>query len=691
MQFTTTDHVAVDFESFFDKRQKITIKDLGAYYYVRTAEIYLVAIHDGEQSFVGHPRDFDWSSIAGRHWVSHNRSFDRECYLALVELGVIEAVDGPSAWDCSSDLSTWCRCMRNLKAAARELLGLEASKEVRNLMNGLTITQMKESVMAENGKLYPLSSFHLSVQVDLIQPGDDGFDGTFYGDVCRYCLHDAIICWQLWAVHAHRWPENERRISRLTGEQGSHGIPMDVLRLKRDLVALQRACEYAKAQLPWMWTEVDGNWAINESDEGTLSIPALKAAITSLGVTPPTTTSEDSEACRAWELKHPDIQLVRFMRDFRKCNTLRRRYEHVLSRLKPDGRFPFAWLYGGAHTLRWAGGSDFKKGGTGETGFNVQNMPKEPTYLTFEFEVTDKDHEHSYVINLRACCVAGPGKKWMCADAEQIEARITLWLAGELESLAMVAAGMSIYEVHARKTMGWKGGNIKQEDPDQQFMAKNRVLALGFQCGKVKFHDRCRELGFPIDMREAGKQVADFRNKERKIKALWYRLHNEIEGIARRNSQILRGTRQGELEDYEVELPSGRSLVYFKPWIQTAKEQAEQDAQKAKKGKVPPVKRWKTTNVCARTELGGRIKWFYGGLILENIAQAIARDVLCHMMLNLDDAGIPMLFSVHDEEDLEADQHFTCAEVKEIMERMPDWCEGLPVSVEVKEDDHYFK
>lgn len=707
---TTTDHVTIDFESFYDRKGKVTIKDLGVYRYVRTAYVYLVAIYDGDQLYVGDPRDFDWSSIAGRHWVSHNRSFDYEVHRALVEAGEIED-EHPSFWDCSADLATWCRSMRNLKAATLNLLKREIKKDVRSLMNGLMPSQMKELVMAENGKLYPLSGFDPAYQALCreVDP-EDGFDHTFFGDVHRYGGGDAKDSWELWARYANTWPEDERRISRLSGQQGSTGILMDAPGLTRDVEMLNLACAYAKEQLPWAKDL--------PTDEGVMSIPALKNALIEVfGVQPPETTSEDSEACRAWEAKYPDIHVVRFMRDFRKANILRRRAEHILSRLMPNGRLPFAWTYGGAHTLRWAGGSDAKKGGTGESGFNVQNQAKEPMFIHPKTgAVIDspdmprwKDAQEDYFkmlkkingyrVDLRARCIVPRGKKWICLDAEQIEARITLWAAGEDEALAKVKGGMSIYEVHARKAMGWTGGNLKKEDPNQQFMAKNRVLALGFGCGHVKFHDRCRELGFPITMREAKLQVDGFRRNERRIKALWYQLNNEIQAVAQRNRRRMNGTlvdeytEAGVLENYEYQLPSGRWLIYFEPIFQTSKKTPEaRQAEKEMANLKGAKKKWSGNNVMCRTEMGGRVKFFYGGKLLENIAQAIARDVLCDIMLKLDDQGIPMLFSVHDEEDLEADLDVTCNEIKRIAEENPPaWAVGLPISVEVKEGDHYFK
>jgi DNA polymerase len=394
------------------------------------------------------------------------------------------------------------------------------------------------------------------------------------------------------------------------------------------------------------------------------------------------------------------------MRDYRKANIILRRAEHILQRIKPDGRFSFSWLYGGAHTLRWAGGSDYRRGGTGETGFNVQNQQKEPTYITDDYEiVVDKEElaeieagKRGYLrkVDLRARVIAPPGKKLIIFDAAQIEPRILKWLitlifpktkeaASARDDLDRVAAGESIYEVHARKTMGWTGGNIKKEAPRKQFIAKQRVLGLGYQCGYKKFHDQCAIFGVNIPMDESKSIVADFRAKERGIVKLWYRIDSDFKECRDKN--------------YEIELPDGSILTYFdvrvKPRVRKVGVKNEGDvyppSSKNATQKGRTEREVTKLEFCARTERDGRIKWFYGGLIVENIVQRIAREIMAEMLLACDDEGWPILFHVHDEGILEVDQDVDLDHVLQTVAVTPDWAEGLPIEAEGKESPHYLK
>jgi hypothetical protein len=679
--------VAIDFEGFYDKKRKITIKDLGAYHYLRHPEqdIYLVSIYDGEQLYIGRPEDFDWSSISGRHLLSHNRSFDKQVYLYLVETGKIDAID-VSRWDCTADMATYLKCKRNLKDASMTLLTAdeinsltsedEVSKKIRTKMNGLHEANMRELVMAANGKLYPCTAFK------------DYNGPSLYDLVVNYAGDDAKLCWAIWHKYGHLFPERERRLSRMTTAQAIKGLFVDKPALTRDVEMLKKVKEVARQHLPWAPADV-------EDEEGILSIPKFREACLAIGVTPPSTTSEDSQILRQWELKHPEIRYSRAMRDYRKANIIQRRAEHILQRIKPDGRFSFAWLYGGAHTLRWAGGSGFSRGGTGETGFNVQNQQKEPVYITKDYEiVTDLEHlkeieagkrKYLYKVDMRARVIAPPGKKLIIFDAAQIEPRIQKWLVTLIfpgtkmsesarEDLDRIAAGESIYEVHARKTMGWKGGNLKKENPKKQFFAKQRVLGLGYCCGHVKYRDKCAEYHMMITLQEAKADVTDYRAKEKGITSLWRRLDNDFKAC-----------RGG---DYEIELPNGIMMTYFD--VHSAVRTRTKKAKPGAEDQDPGTS--KRLEMAARTERGGRIRWFYGGLIFENVVQRIAREIMADMLLACDDNWPDtVLFHVHDEGVLEVDEDVQLADVVTAVSISPDWAEGLPVEVEAKESPHYLK
>ena len=89
-------------------------------------------------------------------------------------------------------------------------------------------------------------------------------------------------------------------------------------------------------------------------------------------------------------------------------------------------------------------------------------------------------------------------------------------------------------------------------------------------------------------------------------------------------------------------------------------------------------------------------KWqknaLYGGLQCENVVQAIARDILAEGMFRLEDAGYPLVLTVHDENICEVPDGFGSPdELAELMSIVPTWAEGLPVAVSAWEDKRYVK
>jgi len=676
-------HVSIDFELYYDK--EISIKTMGVDAYVRhpSAEPYLVSVYEGygDQLYVGHPSDFDWGSIEGMTWVSHNRTFDKRVYDHLVELKLVDDVKC-STWECTADLSVYLRCPRNLKGACKFLLeddGIVISKDIRRLASGIWWEDMPLYAVSDKGKLV------------LIEKIPNYSGPTFWDLMLEYSGNDAKAPWYIWkkwsGVNPDTgklwWPEQERRLSRMTTEQCHRGFLVDRKRLEGYIQTLQRVKNTARLTLPWSRDSND--------EEGILSIKKLKEAIKAEDIVPPETTSEDSEECRKWEAEHPEIPWIQIMRGYRKANILQRRMEVILKRIMPNGRFPYSMLYGGAHTLRWSGGSSSTRGGVGETGFNVQNFPKEPLYITENYTVIedltmienirrDPKAYRAKAIDLRSCVIAPPGKKICVCDLAQIEPRIIRWLCEDWETLELIKQGMSIYEVHARKTMGWTGGNIKKEDPHQQFIAKQRVLSLGYQCGGEKFSRRCAEFGVDISLQAAKKIVQDFRHKDPTlVRKWWNRLDAQFKGA--------------EGEDYDLELPNGRILRYFgvKKFVKSQTNgdgKTYPDSNKDRPGSKFNALR---SNLVAQVVQDGPSKFFYGGLLFENFVQGTARDIFAEGLLACEDAGHTILFHVSDEVVLEVDEGVTAAEIEKLMSVSPEWAAGLPVGAEAHIGKCYHK
>lgn len=593
---------AVDFETTYDSKVGLSIKDMGVRVYADECEPYLVAIvtSDGNE-FCGHPAKFEqlhgWNSLDGYLLVSHNAAFDIEVLLSCVRRGVANWPDFLD-WQCTANLAAFLGCDRSLQSACKTLLDVEVSKDVRKLMDGLSVDAMKT------------------------RPSVDGRN-CFYDDVVDYALHDSRLCLQLWQTYGESMPELEKQLSSHTVKLSSRGIPIDLERIASHTKELHNGINTASKLLPWC----AGN------DSVVLSPKKLAAACREVGIEPPAKLDEESDECKDWEEKYGEAYpWVGAMRTVRKSNLLMKRLE-VIKRRSSGKRFYCGLKYFGAHTGRWSGSS----------GFNLQNFPKEKTGN----------------VDLRACVRAEKGKKLIIADLAQIEARVTPYLAGDTKTIDLIRTGMSVYEVHARLTMGFNGEKtLKETDRKKYEYAKCRVLGLGFGCGPIKFRDMAtRQYKIELSADEAKQAVYDFRAKNPKIVALWKQLDADF--------------RKSKGKDFQIELPSGRCLNYFNVHESGTSSMGPQFS--------------------AQTLRNGPVKKLYGGLLTENLVQATARDVFGVGMLAVENAGHEVLFHVHDEIVVQVDKSVTPDEICELLTQPIDWMPNFPIGAEAVESDVYLK
>lgn len=679
---------AVDFEAFYS--DKVSIKVQGTQGYLRHPEcdVYLASVvRTNGQEFVGHPLDFDWEAIAEDEWVSHNTSFDHEVYVALKEKFPKERWPMPRRWHCSSDMAAFFGVGRSLKEATKQLLKVEMSKDTRNRMKGLQWADMDEEMRKE---------------------------------VMTYGLGDSRYCLQLWMRFSWLWPEFEQRLSLLTREMGWRGVYTDLPRLKEAQKLLDRLRWAAEQKIPWAGQKDEKGEEIPTLSKKTLAIWCREK-----GIEPPVNMAKDDPAFDLWLEKY-DAQypVCRAMSEYRRIDTVLGKIETMINRTQENGRMPFNLKYGGAHTLRWSG----------DGGLNMQNLQKEPLYVTtsdvivrdpvVQEEITSakkKGREIEWLassIDLRACIIAPPGKKLGITDLSQIEPRVLWWLAGDTAALALAASGMSPYEVHARVSMGWTGGELKVEDPRKYALAKARVLALGYQAGWHKFFGMAKTYGVPdsvFDDELADGVQAEFEEylQSLKNKSQWnvynaaspllkHRYTNAwLIVIAFRESNPKITNFWAEMEfkmrcaairrqDWEVELPSGRIMRYREPKV-TGKSSEEEEGEKIRRKKNPEDR---PSGLSAKVVKDGHLAavHFYGGKLAENITQAVARDVFSWAKLNVIDAGYrDIVLEVHDELVNELELHQSVKDIEAIMSQTPPWLPGCPVAAEGKESLYYKK
>lgn len=640
-------HAAVDFETYYDKQ--VSIKTLGGWHYLRhpQTDIYLCTVYDGHQTFTGRPEEFDWRSLDGRVLVSHNAAFDKMVADVLVERGLIEMPEY-TEWNCTANLAVYVRAHRALKSAIRDLYNEPVSKDYRKFANAKTVEEMMQ-------------------------------DPEGWADLVNSNVMDTQWSWHIWNDYSHLWPDMERRISVMTYEQAHRGIPINLPMVIAGIKVMTQKMHEAAEGVPW---ECDAT-------QGVTSIKELQAYCRQQGVEPPKSTSEDSPECKEWEAKYSaTLPWIGHMRQWRKCNIVLKRLQVMRDRVTPSGWMPYATKYFGAHTGRWSGGS---QGGTGEVGFNTQNAGKEAVHG----------------VDPRKCLVASKGRKLIICDAAQIEPRCLTWCSGDYAKLELIRGGMSVYEVHARATMGWTGGEMKHEDKKGYRLAKDRVLGLGYGCGWKKFQIYTQNSGLDLSAAESKFQVNDFRTKEKHVIKLWNRMHTEFVDSVN-NPEVVKLADGREIPAHIVELPSGRELKYFYPKMdRRANVYAKANAKKKSQTPVvatPPNSVKKSEDdfspgdyrmeYCATIELNGGFKFYYGGLLVENMIQATARDVFAEAMVRLEDHygdHAKILFHAHDEVVMDCDKAVDPKEVEEIMSQPPSWMYDCPFGAEAIESDHYLK
>lgn len=671
-RFSNTMHpIAIDFETFWSKRLKYTIRGDVPRNYARNPlfEPYLLSVADNSNFVWCGPRaDFlRWDSVSGQLGLGHNVSFDSAVWMEAQSRGMIPKDCNPAKWLCTADLTSYLCNRRSMADAMLHLYGESVSKQVR--------------ADSEN-KHWP-TDFSPKEQKEMVE----------------YGAGDAINCLRLWNDFSDKWPEKERRLSILTREQGYRGVRLNVELLNEYIGQTHEMLKATENLIPWIKDTDDESW-------DTLGVERK-----------PTSTKMIAEQCRKSKIPCPPIKShfddgeeryqewvnayivanpwIAALTTWRSIGKVHKTFLKMKSRLFGD-IMPFSLKYWGAHTGRWSG----------DAGLNMQNLRKDPILadenslmVTNEAQLqTAYKHFETlgvwpewvrFVIDIRKLIIPREGKKMILSDLSQIEARITRWFAGDHEILKAVAGGMSIYTAHARATLGWTGGNeLKTVNKEVYALAKARELALGFGCGPKKFINMAMTLAGVditkddpewIELRDAmtGKvtKVSGY-GRRSKLEVADYRAKNL--GVVNFWNQLNDGLRASVGEDMELELPSGRSLNY-KEVRRSMKIVKNEETGK-------PEQRWEIT-----ANVGGDREHYYGGKLAENMVQATARDVFAEHLLSLDDAGMDTLFTEHDAAVLEVDLDVTAADVQELMSVAPEWLPGCPIGCEAREVPHFKK
>jgi len=278
---------------------------------------------------------------------------------------------------------------------------------------------------------------------------------------------------------------------------------------------------------------------------------------------------------------------------------------------------------------------------------------------------------------IRTAFIPSDNSRFIVADFSAIEARVIAWLAGEKWRMEVFNSHGKIYEASAAQMFKAPIETIDKGSPLRQ-KGKIAELALGYG-GSIGALIQMGALDMGLTESELSELVTAWRNSNPNIVKLWRDVEEAAVKAVKEKAlvKIQHGVKFHYTEGILfITIPSGRALSYVRPKIgvdeRFGKEQLTYEGNEQ-------GKQW------------GRIPT-YGGKLVENIIQAIARDCLAEAMLRLDKAGYKIKFHVHDEVILEAENGTgSKEEVEKIMAEPVSWAKGLPLKADSFEAFYYKK
>ena len=375
--------------------------------------------------------------------------------------------------------------------------------------------------------------------------------------------------------------------------------------------------------------------------------------------------------------KDPNLVRILKLRQMLSKTSIKK-YEAMRRCICSDGRVRGLFqFYGANRTGRWAGRL-----------VQVQNLPQNHLSdldsartlvrdgLAEDVEVLYGNVSDTLSQLIRTAFIASEGNRFIVADYSAIEARVIAWLSGETWRQDVFKSHGKIYEASASQMFKVPIESIKKGSMLRQ-KGKVSELALGYQ-GGVGALKQMGALKMGVPEEELQGLVDSWRKANPHIVKLWYDVERAVKHCIE-NKEVVKFKHNIKFIPFKgclfIELPSGRRLSYVKARI-------EEDLRGRKKivyeGMNQTTKNWEKLET-------------YGGKLVENITQAIARDCLGEAMLKLDEAGYEIVMHVHDEVIIDAPMSQKLEDVCDIMGQPIDWAPGLLLRADGYETYYYMK
>lgn len=449
-----------------------------------------------------------------------------------------------------------------------------------------------------------------------------------YGE---YCKNDVAITYALFQAMATDFPPTELRLIDLTVKMFTEPVlRLDVGKLKTYLLDVQ---DNKKRILS----------TYNKDD--LMSNPKFADLLRAMGVEPPMKVSPangkqtyafsktDEEFKALLEHSDPAVQALVAARLGTKSTIEETRTERFIG-IAYRGALPVPLRYYAAHTGRWGG----------DDKLNLQNLPRKSI--------------------LKSCIVAPNGYVMIDSDSSQIEARTLAWLAGQDDLVAAFDRGDDVYKIMASAIYNKAESDITK---DERFVGKTTILGCGYGMGAAKFKAQLKNFGVEFELDAAQHVIDTYRRTYPRITELWKSAASALKAILS-NQQTTFG-RDGALEVQGtggIRLPNGLYLRYPNLRVHEGQDGKAEIVYDTKKGKAIIPNR------------------IYGGKVIENMCQALARIVIGEQMLMIA-KKYRVVMTVHDAIAIvvpEAEVETAKEYVELCMRLRPKWALDLPLNCE---------
>ena len=465
-----------------------------------------------------------------------------------------------------------------------------------------------------------------------------------YGE---YCKNDVDLTLKLYKILSRKFPENEEKLIDMTLRMFTEPVfeVDDALLQERLEEVQQEKSDLLKGLMERMKCDTEEavrkKLASNKQfalllEENGVKVPMKTSKTT--GKETYALAKNDEGFLLLTEHEDPYIQQLCAVRLGTKSTIEESRIQRFIDVGKRNkGRLPIPLKYYGAHTGRWAGSDKV----------NFQNLPSR-----------DKKKKA-----LKNAVVAPDGYYTINCDSSQIEARVLVWLAGQDDVVEQFRNGEDVYSLFATKIYGKP---VSKANPIERFVGKTCILGLGYGTGALKLQHTLKTSppGAIVTEEEAKSYVDTYREANDKVIELWRDGDKVIKDLADWGDlkpyyygehKCLKITKEG------VTLPNGLQIRYPDLRLDTSEEKSRY-VYKSRKG---PVSLW-------------------GGSLVENVVQALARIVVGEQMLKIQER-YRVVLTVHDAAVVvipEAEKDKALAYIVERMSEAPEWCKSLPVTCE---------